>query len=345
MAKSQHTGVFQERFNNAINHLGSPELSVRLGGIYTLANLGLEEEQGSYLKSVIEILCAHLRSITQNKEYQKLNAKKPSIEVQTILNVLFNNGETSLNFLANYKVKVDLSSTYLAGVNFEGSNLQKVNFSGSFFYRSLIKDSKCQLALFSECKFYKSSFENSDFTKSNFLLSIIARCSFEKNQMLDSIFFDSKIYSSSFKNVELQGSNMSYTHCLMVRFYNTCLSVINSEDPCFNSCVFSDCQFSPIFDYSNKNFISRVNEYVSKKTESLNIKFIQNKKFTSLFAKTVDEIKYFLDSIEDTKGNDLEKFKTEENSKNSKIKDCTFSYTRQEAKLWIKKYEKSIFSL
>jgi hypothetical protein len=48
-----------QRFNSAINLLGSSETSARTGAIYTLHELALEE--GKYRQQIVQILCSHVR--------------------------------------------------------------------------------------------------------------------------------------------------------------------------------------------------------------------------------------------------------------------------------------------
>ena len=88
-------GQQQERFRNAIEHLGHEKDSVRLGGAYELFHLAQDSE---YLrKTVLDILCAHIRQTTGDDKYQKKHkvpedvedVSKPSEEVQSLLNLLF----------------------------------------------------------------------------------------------------------------------------------------------------------------------------------------------------------------------------------------------------------------
>ena len=66
--------------------------AVRLGGIYALHHIAQEVEE--YRKRVFEILCAYIRGITTIHGYRpKTNLGgteiKPTIEIQSILNLLF----------------------------------------------------------------------------------------------------------------------------------------------------------------------------------------------------------------------------------------------------------------
>lgn len=101
-AKSQADAVLkteqgqqQERFRNAIEHLGHEKDSVRLGGAYELFHLAEDTEE--LRQTVLDILCAHIRQTTGEYEYQKKykvpedveDVSEPSEEVQSLLNLLF----------------------------------------------------------------------------------------------------------------------------------------------------------------------------------------------------------------------------------------------------------------
>ncbi|MYB59077.1 MAG: hypothetical protein F4X51_22105 [Gemmatimonadetes bacterium] len=80
-------GLRQERLKNAIEHLGYEKDSVRLGGAYELFHLA--EDNKDLRKTALDILCAHIRQTTGEKEYQEKHESKPSEEVQSLLTLLF----------------------------------------------------------------------------------------------------------------------------------------------------------------------------------------------------------------------------------------------------------------
>ena len=76
-----------DRFNSAIDLLGSSETSVRTGAIYALHELAIEEEK--YRRQIAQILCSHIHSKTNESEYKKTHSKRPSNEIQTTIDLLF----------------------------------------------------------------------------------------------------------------------------------------------------------------------------------------------------------------------------------------------------------------
>ena len=60
-----------DRFNAAVQLLASNETSARTGGMYSLHKLIIGDGGGEYRVQVAQILCSHIRSKTQEPEYQK----------------------------------------------------------------------------------------------------------------------------------------------------------------------------------------------------------------------------------------------------------------------------------
>ena len=139
-AKANETteqGLRQERLKNAIEHLGNLSASVRLGGTYELFHLAEDTEE--WRQTVLDILCAHIRGTTGEKEYREQYAAKPSEEIQSLLTLLFvdepgvfeghhiNFRESWLNgaeLLSAQLQSADLAKAQLRGASLFGAQLQ-----------------------------------------------------------------------------------------------------------------------------------------------------------------------------------------------------------------------------
>ena len=115
-------GQRQDRLKNAIEHLGHPSDSVRLGGAYELFHLA--EETKDLCKTVLDILCAHIRQTTGEDEYQKKHPSKPSEEIQSLLTLLF---------VQEHKVftglHINLQGSWLNGADLQGAHLEKADLT------------------------------------------------------------------------------------------------------------------------------------------------------------------------------------------------------------------------
>ncbi|VVH66801.1 hypothetical protein BSPLISOX_1961 [uncultured Gammaproteobacteria bacterium] len=142
-----------ERFNSAINLLGSSETSARTGAIYTLHELALEE--GKYRQQIVQILCSHVRSKTNEEAYQETHEERPSNEIQTTLNLLFNKHKHGLYAQDFAKQEdfpwADLSHAYLVKADFRGAQCQGAIFKYAQCQGADFGDAQCQGASFRGC--------------------------------------------------------------------------------------------------------------------------------------------------------------------------------------------------
>jgi len=113
-------GQRQERLKNAIEHLGHPSDSVRLGGAYELFHLAKDTEE--LCQTVLDILCAHIRRTTGESKYREEHKSKPSEEVQSLLTLMF------VEEHAVFKgCGINLQGSWLNGANLERARLQGAN--------------------------------------------------------------------------------------------------------------------------------------------------------------------------------------------------------------------------
>lgn len=117
-------GLRQERLKNAIEHLGQASASVRLGGAYELFHLA--QDTVSLRQTVLDILCAHIRQTTDETEYLNKNKAKPSVEIQSLLTLLFVEDHHIFKGL-----HINLQGSWLVGAKLENARLGKANLSAA----------------------------------------------------------------------------------------------------------------------------------------------------------------------------------------------------------------------
>ncbi len=128
--KNTEQGQRQERLKNAIEHLGHSSDSVRLGGAYELFHLAEDEDTAENKKdlrqTVLDILCAHIRQTTREREYRKDYKQNPSEEIQSLLTLLF---------VQEHKVftglHINLQESWLNESNLNKARLEKANLRGA----------------------------------------------------------------------------------------------------------------------------------------------------------------------------------------------------------------------
>lgn len=142
-------GQRQERLKNAIEHLGHEKDSVRLGGAYELFHLAedAKEDAKELRQTVLDILCAHIRHTTGEKEYREHHKSKPLEEVQSILRLLF---------VQEYEVfkgcDINLQGSWLNGANLVKARLEKAVLTRVHLQGAKLAEARLQGAILQRAK-------------------------------------------------------------------------------------------------------------------------------------------------------------------------------------------------
>jgi uncharacterized protein YjbI with pentapeptide repeats len=152
-----HEGQITERFNKAIDHLGSETLDLRLGGIYALERIARNSDDDR--DTIAEILTAFVRQRspwppTQPGQYRDdFSVKKQpelrtrAADIQAALTVLGRVGFTRQGALQLDLAEVDVRKAALAGAHLQGTNLggahlESANLRGARLQRATL-DGAC----------------------------------------------------------------------------------------------------------------------------------------------------------------------------------------------------------
>ena len=144
-------GQQQERMKNAIEHLGNASDSVRLGGAYELFHLAEDTEDRGQRQTVLDILCAHIRWTTLERqyrgnsggdgyiEYRDKYPSNPSEEIQSLLTLLF---------VQKYKVftglDIKLQGSCLNGSNLIQARLEKAHLEEAQLQEARLEGARLQ---------------------------------------------------------------------------------------------------------------------------------------------------------------------------------------------------------
>ena len=139
---SKHTerGQRQERLRSAIGHLGEASVSVRLGGAYQLFHLASDSKE--FRRTALDVLCAHIRQTTRTEAYREGFKFEPSVEIQTLLKLLFIEGNRFFRGMP-----VDLHRSHLVGANLANAHLEGANLTEVKLAASLARGAHLQGAL------------------------------------------------------------------------------------------------------------------------------------------------------------------------------------------------------
>jgi uncharacterized protein YjbI with pentapeptide repeats len=201
------------RFSSGVELLGNPNESARIGGAYNLYFLA-EEFPDEYLNPVCNILCAHIRTITNDKYYQEKHIEKPSNEIQTILDLLFYPKNDRLIFNDCFK---DLQGTFLNGTSLEYSTLNYVKLVSAKLSNVNFSEAKLDTVYFHYAEFNNTHFSNSELNNISFSSSKLDSVSFYEARFNDVYFGLAKLNSVDFYHTELND----------IQFYDAELNNVN----------------------------------------------------------------------------------------------------------------------
>jgi uncharacterized protein YjbI with pentapeptide repeats len=134
-------GQITERFNQAIDHLGSDTLDLRLGGIYALE--GIAKNSDDDRDTIAEVLTAFVRQRSpwppsqpgqyggDRSIYQQPELRTRAADIQAALTVLGRGGFTRHGTLQLDLAEVDLRIAALDGAHLEGASLAGANLDGA----------------------------------------------------------------------------------------------------------------------------------------------------------------------------------------------------------------------
>ena len=196
--RNTEQGQRQERFKNAIEHLGHNSDSVRLGGAYELFHL--VQDNKDLRQTVMDILCAHIRRTTREEKYWGMHKFQPSEEVQSLLTLLF---------VKEYKVfkgcHINLQGSWLNGAMLDraclrGATLDETNLQGAFLNEAHLHGARLIQAQLS------GAFLNFACLQGTILVNTYLEQARLTNARLQGAFFDlTNLQSADLHDAQMQG--------------------------------------------------------------------------------------------------------------------------------------------
>lgn len=136
------------------NANGTPNLSVRIGGLYSLSRLS-KISPDNYFWPVMELVSSYI------KENSKICDKKLIRgDIQAAINII---GDR--NTIYEEEFIIDLKHTNMCGYDFSGRNFMRINFTGAKFSYSVLLAAKFDNSILEKTSFYKSNMQYTSLVK------------------------------------------------------------------------------------------------------------------------------------------------------------------------------------
>ena len=281
-----------ERFKNAVEHLGSDKEAIILGGVVELHQIA-QENIKTYAEVVFNILTSYIRSQTDCTNVEQKDIKKAVI--QTICDYLFKNKELTHypynSFIAN------LENVNLHSINLDNTDLSNCNFYNSFLPSSI--NTNYEMANLTACDFFDGTLENC-----NFINAHLYETKFLFLNMLNSDFGGKNNFGASFLYSKIKGFNIHGEFDKSL-FYKSIIVDFNIKAPTFSFNKFLFCNLLNV-DFSKVAKIEFCNFSKSGFLKCVMPQYLYDVNFSSSYE--LKESIYSLFQCEEIKMDDLTSF-------------------------------------
>ena len=200
-------------FKDGFTSLGSESESVRLGGIYCLYDLAANNPERT--QNIVEVLCAHLRATTQQKQYQDDFQQQPSNEIASILRLL--TGEQSIVLRRNAreikaKYHLDFSGAFLNGAALEWALLCGAALPGASLQMARLQDAQLQAANIRAAQLQIAHLQNAQMQKSDLRGAQMQRAGLLSAQLQGARLSSAHLQGACLWGAQLQGADLGATH-------------------------------------------------------------------------------------------------------------------------------------
>ena len=203
-AANQQTerGRQQERFKNAIEHLGHGSAAVRLGGRYELFNLA--KETAELRQTVLDIFCTHIRHATSEDDYREQHRTRPSLAIQDLLVLILVREPDVFEGL-----RVDLEASWLQGADLRKARLWNANLRSARLYKASLYDARLERATLVQADLRGALLCGASLREANLRNARMEACNLHGARLQGAVLCTAKLTAAWLKDAVLQGADLS----------------------------------------------------------------------------------------------------------------------------------------
>ena len=233
-AQTKHNELIEkrhidDRFQQAAVNLGHGNRRVRITSFHQFYYLAKVTED-DFRKSIFDILCDHLRHITSEGFYEKVEGSAPTDECQALLNILFKPKDTSVfsKFSVNLQKarleKMNLSNANLSNANLSDANLSRANLSDANLSHADLSGANLSRADLSNADLSHSHLSRTDASNACLIRTNLSNATFSNKSFIrlnrpaadlsDSIFSGANLSGANFMGVQLKDAELQNVHSI-----------------------------------------------------------------------------------------------------------------------------------
>ena len=223
-SSTAQSDLLNERYQKGVEMLGSEDLSVRLGGIYALESLALNEPDTYYIQ-IMSVLSAFVRNWPtkggldreQNDGTSDNEESEPPEDVCAILKVIGRRSSKQLEIEVERKYVVDLLGACLHGWRRDPhGRIVYLNFSRVYFFEADLSDAFLPLTGFAHANFMYA-----DLSNTWFMLADLSNADFIGADLSDAGLGRTDLAGASFGGAKLFGTDLTGAKGLTQRQLNS----------------------------------------------------------------------------------------------------------------------------
>ena len=207
-------GKVDERFKNAIEHLGSDKDAIVLGGIYALHRIAQEDK--SYRQTVFDILCSYIRDKTSTlKLWSDLLPServkiKPTIVIQAIIDLLFKSSNDQEYI---YKgLKANLSGIRCINADLDRARLVGANLNNSHLEGAFLEHAQLENAYFSDAYLTEALLGYAVLNNANLIRTVLSEADLNNAELKDSFLNKADLEGVDLNRTHLEGASLDNAH-------------------------------------------------------------------------------------------------------------------------------------
>ena len=213
-----------DRYQRGIEMLGSPELFVRLGGIYALRTLMKEDPEELHIPAV-ELLCAFLRNPVDADTVTR--GSRVRQDMQTALDVIVGRKEAEVTLekargfrldLRNANLQyadlpgVDFSEANLEGTILSGTNMDEANLSEAVLHGADLSFANCRKSNFRKASLVEANLHHVSVDHSDFSETRIDWVDCNEGSFYKTTFAKARIQNCEFNGAMLHQADLTRTY-------------------------------------------------------------------------------------------------------------------------------------
>ena len=197
-AKAAQDKQITERFTKAVEQLASPEIAVRLGGIYALERIAKNSQDDHW--TIMEVLTAFVREKCPLKEEEEREPlPKIPTDIQAALTVI--GRRDCKNEEENQRL--DLHNTDIRGADLSGANLKKANLNAA-----ILEEANLVKANLEEAELRAANLKNSNFYKAILDKTILCQANLERANLQAADLKEAKLSEAILKKTNLSYADL-----------------------------------------------------------------------------------------------------------------------------------------